>query len=360
MPYEDTFCAVLEQQLDGHNALDGRRAEVLGFGVSGYGTAQELLMLGHYVWQYEPDIVLLAFFAGNDLQNNSAELEPYKVRPFYRLQGDDLSLDDAFRQHPDYLKACSTAVQLKVALINRCRMLQLLDESRRQWRQRGGTDQGGQSSQAGVSNSWLAEPQDEASIRAWEVTERLIVEMNQRVRAHGAQFFLVAVTAGVQVHPDRGVREAASKQLDVEDLFYSELRLESLGEGNDFPVVTLAESMQRTAAETGTFFHGFNNSVLGEGHWNANGHREAATLVAGAIRWGQINGQINGAGAIKRGQLNGTGRPVPFIYPRLSTPVDVADGDNPCICGKVHQLGAAVPDADITDADPVVGACFAW
>jgi len=74
---EQTFCAQLERRLQDCSALTDRRVEVLNFGVSGYGTAQQLLMLRHYVWQYQPDVVVLAFFPGNDLRNNSAELEPY-------------------------------------------------------------------------------------------------------------------------------------------------------------------------------------------------------------------------------------------------------------------------------------------
>ena len=72
VPDEQTFCAQLELRLQDSPVLTDRRVEVLNFGVSGYGTAQELLMLRHYVWQYQPDLVLLAFFPGNDLRNNSA------------------------------------------------------------------------------------------------------------------------------------------------------------------------------------------------------------------------------------------------------------------------------------------------
>ncbi len=160
VPDEQTFCARLESGLQDCSALAGRQVEVLNFGVSGYGTAQELLMLRHYVWQYQPDLVLLAFFPGNDLRNNSAELEPYKVRPFYRLQSGDLVLDDAFLQHPDYLKAQSAWVQFKVALTDRLHTLQLIYQVRDAWRQRAvaATTGGG----PGVDWAALAEPRDES------------------------------------------------------------------------------------------------------------------------------------------------------------------------------------------------------
>ena len=69
---------------------------MINFGVSGYGTAQELLTLRHYVWDYSPDIVLMAFLPGNDVRNNSKELEPEKLRPFFRLRDGELELDRSF------------------------------------------------------------------------------------------------------------------------------------------------------------------------------------------------------------------------------------------------------------------------
>ena len=63
--------------------LKGRRVEALNFGVDGYGTAQELVTLREKVWAYQPDIVVLAVFLGNDVRNNSATLEGNLCRPFY-------------------------------------------------------------------------------------------------------------------------------------------------------------------------------------------------------------------------------------------------------------------------------------
>ncbi len=67
VPQEQAFWAVMEREL-GHNY------EALNFGVSGYGTGQELIVLRRKAWKYRPDIVLLAFFTGNDVRNNSKVL----------------------------------------------------------------------------------------------------------------------------------------------------------------------------------------------------------------------------------------------------------------------------------------------
>ena len=60
-----------------------KKVEVINFGVSDYGTAQELIVLREKVWFYDPDFVLLAIFTQNDISNNSVALEKQKMRPFF-------------------------------------------------------------------------------------------------------------------------------------------------------------------------------------------------------------------------------------------------------------------------------------
>jgi hypothetical protein len=42
----------------------------------------------------------------------------------------------------------------------------------------------------------------------------------------------------------------------------------------------LAFEMQRLAEASGAYFYGFENTRLGIGHWNVEGHRIAAELIA--------------------------------------------------------------------------------
>jgi len=62
---EETFACVLERTL----AARGHRVEVLNAGVSGFSNAEEVLYLERELWRYDPDVVLLSFFA-NDLDDN--------------------------------------------------------------------------------------------------------------------------------------------------------------------------------------------------------------------------------------------------------------------------------------------------
>ena len=98
VPIEQTFWTLLEQYLNERECFFKKRVEVLNFGVSGYGTTQELLILRHYVKPYAPDLVVIAMCTGNDVRNNSKTLESRAARPFFLLQGDTLVLDTSYKK----------------------------------------------------------------------------------------------------------------------------------------------------------------------------------------------------------------------------------------------------------------------
>ena len=94
---EHTYWSVLERRLDrcvppGFDAI-----EVLNFGVGATGTAQQLLKLRHHGgYRYRPDLILLAFFSGNDVANNSRALQKTPYIPYFVLRDDTLVLDDTY------------------------------------------------------------------------------------------------------------------------------------------------------------------------------------------------------------------------------------------------------------------------
>lgn len=70
----ETFSAVLENML----IKKGIKAEVINMGVSGFGTAEELIQFDNVAKQYNPNLVILGFFK-NDNQNNHVS-KLYKVK----------------------------------------------------------------------------------------------------------------------------------------------------------------------------------------------------------------------------------------------------------------------------------------
>ncbi len=130
VPMEKTFWWKMRKQLNKKcSALGDRKVEVINFGVQGYGTAQELMTLRHKVWEYSPDLVILAFFPGNDLINNSKKLEFYKRRPFFVYKNGELVPDQSWQKmspkEHEYLKF-SQIDYLPTWLVNNSRILRLV------------------------------------------------------------------------------------------------------------------------------------------------------------------------------------------------------------------------------------------
>jgi lysophospholipase L1-like esterase len=88
VPLEQTFGKVLEAKLNA-TAPEGLRFEVIPAGVSGWGTDQQLLWYRQQGAAYQPDLVVLALFPGNDFQNNAEPLEVANMgrvqKPFFHL-----------------------------------------------------------------------------------------------------------------------------------------------------------------------------------------------------------------------------------------------------------------------------------
>ena len=278
---EEAYWALLPERLAACGFQPGKRVEVLNFGVSGYGTAQEYVMLESNAIRYRPDLVLLQFTNGNDVKDNSFALEEEKYRPFYMLGPDGrLRMDESFASEPGFRRSLSLPMELMRRASDRSRVLQLVRDFRRgrlMPTARASDDQG---VEQGLEPVVLRAPRDPLWEEAWTITEGLIAQTADYARRNGARFMLVTVPYAIQVHPDRKLREALQAKLGVEHLFYPDRRLAEFGKRNGVPVLPLAPEMQRLAEERSLHFHGFKNSGPGRGHWNPEGHRAAAELIA--------------------------------------------------------------------------------
>jgi hypothetical protein len=286
VPIDKTFWSILEQKVTecARREKGVERVEVLNFGVSGHGTAQALQILRHYVGPYEPDAVLLAFYPGNDVQNNSQKLEPDQARPFFHLVDGELILDDSFLRHPTFQAAqrfhgIGQPASWKGRLLRGSRLLQLAREAvTRQPPPQ--FPEGNVLTEPGLDDQPYRVPESPEWEEAWEITDQLLTTLSQDVQALGAVFHVMIVSRGAQVHPDPDVPRQLQQRLGVSDLRYPEQRIESLGKTVSFGVLPLADKMAHYAQSNQVFLHGFANSVLGGGHWNEAGHRLVGQLAA--------------------------------------------------------------------------------
>jgi hypothetical protein len=275
-----TFCAVMQHRLGDCPAPGAKAVQVLNFGVDGYGTTQELITLRRRVWQFHPDAVVLAFFTGNDLRNNTVALEGDQCRPFFVLHDGGIVLGGPFNDSAWFRFQCMTRFESRhsrvIALLSHARVL-IRDRVRAM---RKGSHPRFRGRERGISEAIYHAPLDADWRDAWQVTEDQIELMNREVASHHVPFLLVTLSNGIQVYPNPKMRAAYMRRLGVSDLFYADRRLQALGERDGFAVLNLAEPMQRWADQHHEFLHGFRNTLAGTGHWDVAGHKLGGTLIA--------------------------------------------------------------------------------
>ena len=239
----DTWWWRLEPELPRCDFQPGKLVEVLNFGVAGYGTAQELVLLQTTAMRYAPDLVLLQFSA-DDIIDNSFALAANKLRPFYFLDAHGVPrIDESFASAPDFARRMQTRYRLAAELADHARALQLI------------RDLAGQAFIAPAhaeDDSGFGQPRDQLHEDAWGLTEALIAKAADYARRNGAELALVVVP------PAREAGAATS---------YADQRLAALGAKLHVAVIALGGKLPSA-------------QYARTGGWTPAGHRAAAGLIA--------------------------------------------------------------------------------
>lgn len=282
MPVEETYWHRLGEELSTCPALDGKDVEVLNFGIGGYSTTQSLLAYETDARRFQPDLVLLGFFVGNDIRENSRALTAGKAdwkmhRPFYDLDDGELTLTP-----PAPLPVWK---QLIYSGVQHSRVLELVNEGRRHWsvwKKNKDREERSEGVEAGIDTAVFlplgGADLDPNVVEAWDLTARLLAEIDREAKADGAAFMVATIPTSVQTYPEADYREQLIEELGVDDLLFPERQLAAFGEQGGYPVFPLVEDMQ--AATGDRHFHGFANTAFGYGHLNPVGHGVMADLLA--------------------------------------------------------------------------------
>jgi hypothetical protein len=296
VPLAAAFWQILQTRLP---SCDGnpKQIEVINFGVSGYGTAQELITLREHVWDYSPDIVLLAVTTNNDVTDNLRALKRAKDIPYFVLKDDQLVLDDSFRSTAEFQWRESATGRFGRWFRDHFRVVQAIMEGHRAarlrwaaWRAKKSpneapgakpieTPPAARNEELGADNLIYREPADATWKDAWQVTEKLMETMHNEVEAHHAKFLVVTLSNGIQVTPSAQVREEFLKRVGATDLFYPDHRIKELGARAGFEVINLAPELLSYAEQNNVFLHGFGPDP-GSGHWNEKGHQLAGEILS--------------------------------------------------------------------------------
>jgi lysophospholipase L1-like esterase len=244
VPEEQNFPRLVE---DGLNAAAGHPTfTVLSSGVPGYNTRQELSYLLSRGFELDPDAVVLAFFVGNDVADNSDFKRHYRVIDGYLTNGDSTS------------GALPLSVQSFLALHSE--LYHLLWPLQHKLR----------GLPAAKTEDPLAPCRVDANPSLWRPTEELIRDMAAAVRARGLPFFVVLIPDMVQV--DHESWDQATQGREGVDPTVPGQRLTAIATTNEIPVLDLYPALK--AAQTrGPLYYRKDH------HFTATGNRIAADAM---------------------------------------------------------------------------------
>jgi hypothetical protein len=259
---EEAFPRRLETRLQEDSQ---QQTQVINAGAVGYGTAQEYLLLKHDGLRYQPDLVILLFFSGNDISDNSPRLDFPLVRaikPYFEVDANGILRPLPFAL-PDL--SASRAGPLRQRFRRESLLFSKLDPD----------ELGKVPWDGGYIRSILAAYSDTGSRdveEAWQVTEALLRATRDQAEAAGARFVLVNVPAPWEIDPpfwDR-MRGYFDLPADGWDLDRPNRRLAEIAARRDFAYLDLRPELRLALAGQQRLYYQI------DGHWTGAGHDFAA------------------------------------------------------------------------------------
>ncbi|MDI6809399.1 MAG: SGNH/GDSL hydrolase family protein [Candidatus Eisenbacteria bacterium] len=271
---ESTFIALAQRQL--YEAL-GPRIELMNFGRSGFTQTEELFVLENQVAAFSPDMAIVFFLPGNDIEDVRRETAPTALRPFYKVSPEGtLLLDTSFTNLPEYRKMCFIdKFKRRSALISllaeRYNAFKMAAAAKRQFKAEG-RDASRKGQIHGPLSLCTANP-DTAYVQSYQLNKILIAAMVEYCREKGIRFMLVTIDIGSYIPEVERKYESADSTFDT-NFFEDDLKKYAASLNIDYVGL---QGVFRQAYENG-------RAPLHWTHWNYKGHRVVAGALANELK----------------------------------------------------------------------------
>jgi hypothetical protein len=275
--FDGTMTQRLEQNL--RERLRTPAIEVLNFGSAGFGTACEYLTLKHRALAYHPDLVVLAFYSGNDVYDNHPQLAVEPNQPFFLLQ-DDGSLvlrpmvirDNAVKR---WLRAHSRAYAWLRDTARRLEHVRRLGMELGVLQKAATPDERTEKANSRRVSSIYREPTSLIDA-AWAVTDALLTRMATELRAEGIPLLVAYIPTAEQFDAQAGREHlAALGGGEIADFDFEApwRHMKALLEARGIAWVDLREASIRSGIPVSRLY------FPEDGHWTAVGQRMAADAL---------------------------------------------------------------------------------
>lgn len=256
---------------------------VLNASINSYGTTHELFVYQNLLKPLRPEVVVLFFYPGNDVQENSCQLTRMFGESISGPCGDISDGKVIWRTKFDTDDNVRGQSALKEFLRRHCKACLLCYRTlkARPWNRllRGEID-----FSYTVFRTEPPEVMREPWENGWRITEAAITQLNSEVTSNGGRLFIVTVPHFFAVVPDwkKAFKESTGAEVPEDfDPLRAEKRIGRLGAKMGVPVVNLVEDFNRYrvryALKDPYFWY------VCDAHWSPLGHFIAANVVAQAL-----------------------------------------------------------------------------
>jgi hypothetical protein len=181
----ETYVSKLGRALGACPALQNTRVETLNFGIAGYTTSQNYLLLKEFVWRYSPDLIVLQDSpAIPQFEINEGEISA-------RVTVDDkgrVNVDSSFLNSTTYKMRSSSSFTWFLKISDHSRALQYFNEFRRKLAR-------------ARSNRYSAASNSSPTNDHWEQKARLLRAISGIVRSHSTPLVVLLIPDGEAIDP---------------------------------------------------------------------------------------------------------------------------------------------------------------
>lgn len=280
VPLEQAFHSQLETSL---NMSGNGRYEVINAGVASFGTSNQLLFYRDEGKKYDPDLVMLAFYIGNDVKDNDYKMKG-EGSPYFYMQDGELVL----KNYPystrggsvkNFLHKNSNAYHLvkralwqgPPGLLSWMKKVGLVHKSGTAIDTEG--VYGVPTSHLFWSNNWRDSTDWK---RAWEITRALLAQLHRETAAHGTKLMVVIIPAAIQVYEIEWAKVMGAYPTDEwHSQVPNSILTDCLEEEGIIYLDLLPYFMKARRSDVIDQFYGLPK----DGHWNSGGHEIAAKAI---------------------------------------------------------------------------------